>query len=685
MIRWISRIELKNFKSYRNQVFEFPKPSDGKNLILIGGVNGYGKTTLLEAIYVGLFGEEAVNHKSLDRAGLKAKSYGHFLETAFYKLSTQEGSDKMEVIIESSSEEGSALRITRKWFFNRNGKYNDQKIIVETYSPLSKSWKIQSDELLPSLLEKYLTPPWLAPFFFFDGEKIAVLADEDRCNWISDGLTSLLGVVLIKELRMQLSNYSMKKLRESGGSNEKKVDDLEKDINKKQQYLNSLIDEIADLVQKVDDLKNERDRCTDLLTGLAQGGDARTVSEVVEARSKAEQLEKETFERLKKLFTGPLPLQLIRKDLSNSLTMSLVAEEQFTAWEHGKKELQPRWEQFRKTFFQSDWLKVISMLPGAKESLEKTLEQAWDSLFNPRPENCASSIWHTYLQANERIKIPLMSNKLKLSKEEIRLAYEKYEDAKKEVWRLQQELIRLQGVDGESKTDQINELKDQLKSVLADLDCEGQNLGAKENEKRSLIADLNTLNPVYERERKKLVEGHPERLAAKEAEKVIVAIDDLLAPLFELKLKELSTATTNIFRKLHHKDQVKSIEIGSDGRPLLRSHQDSEINLPKSSGESQLFVLSLVGALAEVTGYRVPLIVDTPLARLSEVHCNNLLEYWINDAERQVILLVQDKEINGIDFKKLEKNVSKSYLLKHKQVKHGVGQSEAIENSFFGK
>ena len=50
MIKWISRIELKNFKSYRNQVFEFPKPSGGKNLVLIGGINGYGKTTLLEAI-----------------------------------------------------------------------------------------------------------------------------------------------------------------------------------------------------------------------------------------------------------------------------------------------------------------------------------------------------------------------------------------------------------------------------------------------------------------------------------------------------------------------------------------------------------------------------------------------------------------------------------------------------------
>lgn len=70
---WISRISLRNFKSYRNQTFEFPRPVDGRNLVLVGGVNGYGKTTLLEAVYVGLYGEEAVNHRALDRAGLKVR------------------------------------------------------------------------------------------------------------------------------------------------------------------------------------------------------------------------------------------------------------------------------------------------------------------------------------------------------------------------------------------------------------------------------------------------------------------------------------------------------------------------------------------------------------------------------------------------------------------------------------
>ena len=87
-------------------------------------VNGYGKTTLLEALYVGLYGEEAVKHKALDSAGLKAKSYGSFLETAFHRLSPGSGEDRMEVQVEFMREDGGALRVTRKWFFKGNGKYD---------------------------------------------------------------------------------------------------------------------------------------------------------------------------------------------------------------------------------------------------------------------------------------------------------------------------------------------------------------------------------------------------------------------------------------------------------------------------------------------------------------------------------------------------------------------------------
>jgi DNA sulfur modification protein DndD len=226
---WLSRVELKNFKSYRQQVFEFPQPQAGKNLVLIGGVNGYGKTTLLEAIYVGLYGEEAIKHKALDSAGLKTKSYGHFLETAFHRLAPAEGQERMEVSVEFSREDEGALRITRRWFFNSKGKYNDQKVVVETRTKIG-GWIPRAEGILPELLESYATPPWLASFFFFDGEKIAGLADEDRTGWIQSGLENLLGVGLVKGLREQLTNYIDKKLREVGGVDEQRIEELKHDL-----------------------------------------------------------------------------------------------------------------------------------------------------------------------------------------------------------------------------------------------------------------------------------------------------------------------------------------------------------------------------------------------------------------------------------------------------------------------
>ncbi|PIQ12974.1 MAG: hypothetical protein COW70_07150 [Hydrogenophilales bacterium CG18_big_fil_WC_8_21_14_2_50_58_12] len=677
---WLSRVELKNFKSYRQQVFQFPQPGEGRNLVLIGGVNGYGKTTLLEALYVGLYGEEAVNHKALDRAGLKAKSYGHFLETAFYKMALSEGQDRMEVGVEFSRNDGGALRVTRKWFFDGKGKYRDQKVVVETLS--SGTWRFRDEDELPDLLEGYATPPWLAPFFFFDGEKIADLADEDRTGWIRNGLENLLGVVLVQELRQQLTDYVARKMRDAGGIDEARVDELKRKLDEEARKLAAIVTEQEALRQQLIEKRNERERLTTRLKDMAQGSDARTVAEVAEAQSRAEQAEEKSWRRLREIFSGALPLQLIRRDLYGALEETLAAEARLTEWEQSKDQMQPRWEQFRDTFFKSDWLRVISQLPGARDSLERTLAEAWDSLFNPRPDSCATAIWHDYLQTQERRKLVDMREQGKLSAEELRQALENHKTTEAEKWRLQQELIRLQGVDGENKAEEIDSLTQQLQATQEKLDILGRELGAKDNEHKALQGDINSQTATYERERKKLVEGHPERVAAREAERVIGMIDDLLLDVFNLKLQALSEAATRIFRALHEKDQVASIKIACDGRATLFSREGTEINLPKSHGESKLFVMALVGALAEVTGYRVPLIVDTPLASLSKAHCDNLLRYWTSDPERQVILLAQDMEIG--DQSRLAASITKSYLLTHQQIGHGVGRTDAVENKYFG-
>lgn len=679
---WISRIALRNFKSYKNQVFEFPEPMEGRNLVLVGGVNGYGKTTLLEAIYIGLYGEEAVSQRALDRAGLHARGYGHFLETALYKHA---GDGHMEVAIEITHQTKGCLRLTRKWFFKSNGKYDDQRLIVETKRKGSSAWNAQLNEMLPAMLSSYAIPPWLAPFFFFDGEKIAVLADEDRTNWILAGLENLMGVVLVKELREKLADYSTAKLRQSGGVDEEHVNELRERLAQAVVRREEIAETLREMQVEFQKGSDERERLTRTLRDLAQGSDARTVADVVEATSRAGQEEDQFRSQLRKMMSTALPLQLVRNQLQEDLVEALVQEDTLSSWESFRGEQQPRWQKFHDAFFNSEWISGVCHLPGARDELEKTLGSAWESLYFPRPPGCAEEQWHTYLQSNERRQLIDMRQRIRVSSGALRSLATKLDEAAAEKWRLQQERIRLEGANGSDRSAEVERISIDLRAIQGRMDELSRSIEAQRNQLISLDADLPQLTATYERERKKLVEGHPERIAAQRAERVVGMIDTLMPALFQLKLKALSAAATRIFRGLHHKDQVARIEIQNDGKALLYSHEGSEITLPKSSGESQLFVLSLVGALAEVTGYKVPLIVDTPLARLSEEHCRNLLEYWSADSSRQVILLAQDKEIGAIEFGRLKESVVKSYLLQHSQVGHGVGLTEAIPDSYFAK
>lgn len=681
---WLSRVELKNFKSYRHQVFEFPQPAGGQNLVLIGGVNGYGKTTLLEAIYAGLYGEEAIKHKALESAGLKTKSYGHFLETAFHRLAPADGQEIMEVSVEFIRDDHGSFRVTRKWFFNGRGKYDDQRVNVEI-STQEGNWIPKPASMLPELLESYAIPPWLASFFFFDGEKIASLADEDRTGWIQSGLENLLGVVLVKELREQLSGYIDRKLRDVGGVDEKRIEGLKDDLDQEKTKAEALASTLELLREQLQEEKVERGRLSDELTGLARGSDARTVSEVAEKRAKAERQVEDCWKRLRELYAVQLPLQLIRRELYVSLENTLTSEQSLLEWEQSKARMQPNWEKFSQTFFRSPWIGGLCHLPGARDSLEKTLSEAWESLHYPRPLECADVAWHEYLQSNERQKLEDIRVENQVSATSLRQALDAHKQAEEEVWRRQQELIRLEGMDGDDKAQHVEQLTRRLEATQDKLNKLGRELGAKENEQIALQSAINNQAAIYERERRKLVEGHPERQAAQEAEKVMSMIDSLLPHLFELKLKALSETVTRIFRALHHKNQVARIEISREGSATLFSREGVEINVPKSSGESQLFVLALVGALAEVTGYRVPMIIDTPLARLSETHCDNLFRYLISDPERQVILLVQDKEVDASEYQALVGSVSKTYLLRHNQVREGVGSSEAMANLYFEK
>jgi len=129
---------------------------------------------------------------------------------------------------------------------------------------------------------------------------------------------------------------------------------------------------------------------------------------------------------------------------------------------------------------------------------------------------------------------------------------------------------------------------------------------------------------------------------------------------------------------------VSSVTIQADGTCRLIAEDGKDVQFDRSAGENQIFATALFAGLAQVSGYHIPLVVDTPLARLDSKHRNNLLRYWYSDPDRQVILLSQDNEVDEALLQSVRPYLGKTYLLESTLIGDGVYRTIAKENAYFG-
>ena len=89
--------------------------------------------------------------------------------------------------------------------------------------------------------------------------------------------------------------------------------------------------------------------------------------------------------------------------------------------------------------------------------------------------------------------------------------------------------------------------------------------------------------------------------------------------------------------------------------------------------ERQLLGLSFMAALNSVSGFNVPIIIDTPLGRIPREHgksiASNLSNYL---KEKQVTLLVTDEEYTPEVKESLSERVGMSYSITCKETGTGV-------------
>lgn len=675
--RWISRLVLKNFKGYREQEFRFPKPENGKNIILIGGLNGFGKTSLLEAIYLCLYGKNGIPY--LGRAGIQETQYKPFLEKALNAAALKQKKLSISVSVEFNEGISSGVRITRLWYFKDNGDYHEEEVLIYNIKN-GKDIPTASDQL-ESLLDQKFVPAHLAPFFFFDGEEVKKLAEQTKTEQIKMGMEGLLGVVLLRDLDKRLREYQANRGQEVSSVDEAKYRDMEESLRNNETRRDDLISEKDSLEKNLNELKSKRDELLQRLTAHTPSGSVANMKTLIAEQAHIQDRYKDIEERFDQIISSKLPFQLASVEVRNKLFQQIKAEAERLKWENNKAGLEPQKIKFHRNVFDIDEPPIIPSLSSAQlETLQVRIDNAWKKLFFPPPSGCAEEIIHGYLRPDQSATLIEMQKKIFIGANEIRALIEERSSLSKKMKAVEDSISRIEGIE---KDGTLDRLRSELSVINNQISKHEQKYGECRNQLDALLATVKSDKAIFEREHQKYINAQPTKSLNKKAERVRQLIQELIPGLYQLKIKKLDKAISTIYASLAHKQMISKITLDEEGNVGFYGSDGDKFNYDRSAGENQLFATALIGGLAQISGVNAPLVVDTPLGRLDSKHRANILQYWIANQDRQVILLSQDREIDTTTYKGLKKNISKTYLLRHEIISTDTGHSWAEENKYF--
>ena len=139
-----TKLELHNFGVYRGtQELSLSDGIDGRNITLVGGLNGRGKTTLHDAILLALYGKQAMRYIQEN-----VRSYDRLL---LDRVNRQASDPETYVAVSLCLDDGTILRVQRAW--RPHGQRAEARVLVEKNGAvdpyLGENWSYYIEEILP--------------------------------------------------------------------------------------------------------------------------------------------------------------------------------------------------------------------------------------------------------------------------------------------------------------------------------------------------------------------------------------------------------------------------------------------------------------------------------------------------------------------------------------------------------
>lgn len=695
----IKTINLYNFGSYEGRnTISFENSDAEKRVVVIGGKNGAGKTTLFTALQLCLYGYYSFGFKSASK---------QYFKEVYNLINNKVRLDEcaaayVEVIFEQVTDTDVVLfNVKRLWTW-LHGEVEEQLTVTQNGVPLNEDGLANFQKFLVHLI-----PPELLKLYFFDGEKVADYFLGNREVNIRDAL-----MVLSGNDTFDLLYENVKRVLKLSGNNNS--DSAKEYIDAKQQAEEMAVT-IAAETQALDGLIAEQEDLRIALDQLLKeysekGGISLEEWSILQSKLKEEEDKREKINSQKKMLATEILPFIIATNLVSMIPPQIREEKEYDAYksiqtliaaptfsamlssaaqdigshnplrdgatllEYVKTYfLMEKWDGYKPLFGLSDDEEIqvnviLNKLQGVDGTIFKELKEQLSVSVEEskaiRNKLQSSDIEHFEEHIRERTRLEseqeIINVKINHCKTNLQLLSDNYailEAKVKASKKAFEEQLKQQSVSAVSGRvlllleDLQKELYTKLiQKVEADINAKFRQLIRKKEFFSYIKIDSNfNLHILRNRDISK------QELLSQFKGRNIANLQKAIGPYAVQKLQEQLNVET--YEELKHRLAMSRCE--SYWLPF-------EIDKDRlSSGEKQIFVMSLYWAMMQQSKNSLPYVIDTPFARIDTEHRANITDYFFKQLNGQLIVLSTDEEISGSHMISMQDQIAHIYMLEY--------------------
>lgn len=676
---FIKEIELNNFRIYKGSNKINLLPQDNKNIIVVSGKNGFGKTTFLMSLVWCLYGKQMEKVDELYQKEIADKGgYGKYIGNSLNRLAKSNGETKFSVSVTFTNVKipeitCNEIKITRTYDIVTSSS-DKVEVLIDGYQneliqDLTTDGKQDGEEIF---IRDFILPIEIAKFFFFDAEKIVSLAEinsPEQRRLLSKAYTEVLGIKKYEDLKDQLETIQDDYRKKSAKPQElAEFNQIETDIKNKQISIDEVEHQIQDLNQEKVEKQSESN---EIQMKLIQEGNMMTLEQLNELKTEESSLTEKINgiqDGLKDLF-DLIPFGLSGETLmevSNQLeNEKSYRENKYNQENVGDKtnlildDLETEKKSFNgvittdiRNFYEKQIRNLIKKhffsdvpdLPTIFESLHDFSDTETNEL-----NQLVNTLKHTFRDTFSRFNDNYSRSKSDLDsiRRKIRAAEKDAED--EYIANLRNEKTRLDN---------------RIFSIDKDIYDLGEKIGAFKNE-------IKTLKQRQEELRKKIDDSR--RYSEKDSitQRQIENLRNFIKDFKDATKKKLEENILNELNVLMHKKGfIKKVVVdinqaGDDVDINLFNARNEKIDKGSlSMGERQMYASALLKALVDESDIAFPVFIDSPMQKFDKDHAENVIkEFYPNVSEQVVLFPLIHKELTESEFELLKPNISKSYII----------------------